>query len=282
MKRQTPAPEGRKEVAQGVSPGFAWDGSPSPGGAKANGPIAAEILSPLRGCIHFLRAPHGLRRGLLSLASPRLLLALAVAVVGCTTDHRQAKTSPPSPCCVTNAEPTAAFTDQSLYQLDSTWTNDAVQPVQLGALQGRVQVVALFFTSCTYACPILLHDLRRIEVALPEAVRTNTGFTLITLDPERDTPTALHAYRQAHRLPRDRWTLLCGGADDTLELAALLGVKFKREASGQFAHSNLITLLSAEGEILHQLVGLNQDVAEAVKRIASTGRDTTKLPAVLE
>ena len=138
-----------------------------------------------------------------------------------------------------------------------------------------MQVVALFFTSCTYACPIILHDLRRIEAALPEAVRTNTGFTLITIDPERDTPPALHAYRQAHRLPLDRWTLLCGGADDTLELAALLGVKFKREASGQFAHSNLITLLSAEGEILHQLIGLNQDIQEAVKRIASATQATS-------
>lgn len=204
------------------------------------------------------------------------LLPIALLAASCTPASRDSALAGNPSCCATNAAPPTAFTDQSLYQLDSSWTNDASQSVQLGALQGRAQVVALFFTSCTYACPSILHDLRRIEAALPEAVRATTGFSLITLDPERDTPAALHAYRQAHRLPAHRWTLLQGGADDTLELAALLGVKFKREASGQFAHSNLITLLSAEGEILHQLVGLNQDIAETVKRITSAAQATSK------
>lgn len=211
-----------------------------------------------------------------------LLLPIVVLAASCTLSSRDSASAGKPSCCAINTGPSAAFTDQSLYQLDSMWTNDAGQPVPLGALRGRAQVVALFFTSCTYACPIILHDLRRIEAALPEDVRARTGFTLVTLDPERDTPAALHAYRQAHRLPAQRWTLLQGGADDTLELAALLGVKFKREASGQFAHSNLITLLNAQGEILHQLAGLNQDIAEAVKRIASVGRDTPKLPTVHE
>ena len=207
-----------------------------------------------------------------------LLLSIVALAVACTTASRDLALAGKPACCATNTAPSAAFTDRSLYQLDSTWTNDTGQPVQLGALQGRVQVVALFFTRCTYACPIILHDLRRIEAALPEDVRARTGFTLITIDPERDTAAALHAYRQAHRLPADRWTLLRASADDTLELAALLGVKFKREASGQFAHSNLITLLNERGEILHQFVGLNQDIAEAVKRIASAARDPNKLP----
>lgn len=205
-----------------------------------------------------------------------LLLPLAVLATACTPASRHSASAGKPPCCATNTEPSAAFTDASLYQLDSTWTNDAGQPVPLGSLHGRVQVVAMFFTSCTYACPILLHDLRRIEAALPEDVRARTSFTLITLDPERDTPAVLHTYRNAHRLPAARWTLLRASADDTLELAALLGVKFKREASGQFAHSNLITLLNARGEILHQLVGLNQDVSEAVTHIASATKSASQ------
>jgi protein SCO1/2 len=111
--------------------------------------------------------------------------------------------------------------------------------------------------------------MKRIEAALPKSVREHAGFTLVTIDTERDSPAALHSYRAAHKLPTDRWTLLHGTPDDTLELAALLGVKFKREATGQFAHSNLITILNEEGEIIHQLVGLNQDVGETVKRITT-------------
>jgi protein SCO1/2 len=192
------------------------------------------------------------------------VLVLLVMLTGCVSSPR-----PTSACCATNLAPAVPFTDQSLYQLDSKWTNDFGHPLQLGAWRGRVQVVAMFFASCTYACPIIVHDLQRIEAALTERLRTNVSFALITIDTERDTPDTLHAYRATRKLPADRWTLLRGAPDDTLELAALLGVKFKREASGQFAHSNLITVLNEQGEVIHQLPGLNQDISETVKRISA-------------
>jgi protein SCO1/2 len=189
-----------------------------------------------------------------------------LTVAGCSTSSSDRAEA--ASCCTTNLAPvTGTLPDQSLYQLDSTWTNDFSQPLKLGALRGRVQVVAMFFASCTYACPIIVHDMQRIEAALPSSVRKQTHFTLVTIDTERDTVQALHAYRQARKLPGDRWTLLRGSPDDTLELAALLGVKFKREASGQFAHSNLITVLNEQGEVMHQLVGLNQDISPTAKRI---------------
>ena len=179
-----------------------------------------------------------------------------------------------------------SFTDKSLYQLDSTWTNDLGQSLKLGQLQGRVQVVAMFFTSCNYACPLIVHDMERIDSALPSDVRGNVGFTLMTIDTVRDTPAALHAYRTVHKLPENSWTLLHGTPDDTLEFAALLGVKFKREykieATGQFAHSNLITVLNERGEIIHQLVGLNQDLQDTVKRVVRAAREASRIQAVHE
>ena len=61
--------------------------------------------------------------------------------------------------------------------------------------------------------------------------------------------------------------MLHGEPDDTRELAALLGVKYKEGANGQFAHSNLITVLNQDGEIVHQLVGLGQDIKSTVRMI---------------
>ena len=58
-----------------------------------------------------------------------------------------------------------------------------------------------------------------------------------------------------------------GTADDVLELAALLGVKFKKDARGQFAHSNVLTVLNPGGEVVHQQVGLNQAPHETVKQL---------------
>jgi protein SCO1/2 len=109
--------------------------------------------------------------------------------------------------------------------------------------------------------------LTRIETALPPAQRGKVGFTLVTFDTRRDTPAALAKFRAVRNLSTQNWTLLNGGDDDVLELAALLGVKYKQEANGQFAHSNIITVLNTDGEIVHQLTGLGQDVSETVREL---------------
>jgi protein SCO1/2 len=168
-----------------------------------------------------------------------------------------------SACC--QAEAPAPFTDKSLYQVESTWTTDTQKQMKLGDLAGRPQVVAMFFANCQYACPIIVNDMRRIEAALPPERRDDVGFTLVSFDSKRDTPATLAAYRQIRRLPANRWTLLHGEPDEVLELAALLGVRYKEDAQGQFAHSNVITILNAQGEIVHQQVGLNQDIRETVR-----------------
>lgn len=160
----------------------------------------------------------------------------------------------------------APLTDASLYQLESVWTNDAGKAAQLVSLRGKPQIITMFFASCNYACPLLVHDMQRIEKALPAELRSKVGFTLVTIDPERDTPAALKEYRTTRQLA-DNWTLLHGNSEDILELAALLGVKFKKESSGQFAHSNVITILNAKGEIVFQQIGLNKDPASTIAKL---------------
>jgi protein SCO1/2 len=168
-------------------------------------------------------------------------------------------------CCMQALSP-VAFTGKSLYQVESKWTTDAGMEVKLGSLAGKPQVVLMFFSRCTTACPILVNDLRRIEAALPPDVRTKVGFTMVSFDSDRDTPSALADYRREWKLP-DNWTLLHGTADDVSELAALLGIQYKQTTDGQFAHSNVITVLDANGEINFQQTGLDFDPQETVRRI---------------
>lgn len=171
------------------------------------------------------------------------------------------------PCCreLKSGAPTS---ERSLYQLESEWISDVGRRIRLGVLKGRPQVVAMFFASCEFACPIIVNDLKRIEAALPDAVRGQTDFLLVSMDSERDDPKALRAFRVRMKLPVDRWTLLTGKSDDVRELAALLGVNYRKEARGQFAHSNLITLLNARGEVAGQQQGLNQPPDEMVRKIS--------------
>lgn len=170
------------------------------------------------------------------------------------------------PCCRKELPASAPLPDKSLYQVDSSWTNDANLPVSLASLRGRPVVLTMFFARCEFACPMLVNDMKRIEAALPAQLRTNVTFALVSFDSERDTPTALAAFRKLHELGSN-WILLTSTADNVQELAALLGVKYKRDARGQFAHSNLITLLNAEGEVAVQQVGLNQPGADIIAQL---------------
>ena len=125
----------------------------------------------------------------------------------------------------------------------------------------------MFFTHCEYACPILVNDMKKLEAGLPAEVRAKTDFLLVSFDTKRDTPEALAAFRKKEKLPAATWTLLRGGADDVRELAALLGINYTPDARGQFAHSNLITVLNAEGEVAFQQPGLNTDPAALVSAV---------------
>lgn len=173
---------------------------------------------------------------------------------GCAQAPRRA-------CCRAEASPPVAApatpSDRSLYQLASQWTTDEGNKVQLSAIGGRPQVVAMFFASCQFTCPIIINDMKRIAASLPDNLRTNVGFTLVTFDSERDTPKVLHALRQERGLTEGNWTLLRGEPDDVRELAALLGVNYRKDAGGQFTHSNIITVLNAGGEIVLQQTGFN-------------------------
>lgn len=158
--------------------------------------------------------------------------------------------------------PPAGFTRDSLYQLDATFTADTGESFQLARLRGRPVIVAMFFASCNFACPLLVADITRLQGALPAPLRDEVAIVLVSFDVVRDTPAALKKYRD-DRLLGPQWSLLHGDEDAVAELAALLGVKYKQETDGQFAHSNLITILNAEGEIVHQRAGLQGGLAEA-------------------
>jgi len=123
------------------------------------------------------------------------------------------------------------------------------------------------FSNCEYACPILVNDMRKLEAALPKDVLAKVDFALVSFDTKRDTPEALASFRKKERLPVASWTLLRGENDDVRELAALLGINYVQDARGQFAHTNMITLLNAEGEIAFQQAGLGQGSAELAAEI---------------
>lgn len=148
------------------------------------------------------------------------------------------------------------FTRTSLYQADGTFIDDSGKTFRLAELRGRPAVVNMFFATCGYACPLTVTDLLAVQSRLSPELRQDAVFVLVTFDLARDTVEALAKYRSARQLDGN-WILLRGDDASVRELAALLGVKYKQEADGSFAHSNVFTILNREGEIVHQRTGLS-------------------------
>lgn len=172
-------------------------------------------------------------------------------------------------CCATDHGEMSKgdYTENSIYQVDSDWTNQFGNKVNIGNLRGKTQVFTMIFANCSYACPILANDMRRIASELTKEELKDVQFTLISIDPERDTPERLMQFAQDQDLNLAHFQLLTGVRNDIDDLAALTGFRYKKEPDGSFSHSNIITILNKDGEIVHQQVGLNQDITKTVEVI---------------
>lgn len=199
------------------------------------------------------------------LIATALLCSIDLLIISCSTQPEEA-----APCCSTE-EPAAAtpttLPDTSLYLLDSEWQDESASARQLDDFRGEVVVAAMVFTNCAYACPRILVDLQAIEEQIPVEQRDQVRWLLVSMDSERDTPEVLNAYAKENSLDSERWTLLHGDDFAVRGIAAALGVRYKKDVNGNFAHSNLITVLDREGRIAHQLVGLGTEPTPSIEAI---------------
>jgi len=154
--------------------------------------------------------------------------------------------------------------DNSIYQLESVWKTEAGKKITLSDLKGKTQVMAMIFANCTYACPLIVNDMKKIESKIH---RNDVDFLLVSIDSKRDTPEALTQYAKNNKLDLKRWHLLTGDENGISELAAVLGFKYKKEPDGSFSHSNIINVLDKNGVVAYQHFGLNQDVQDVIEEI---------------
>lgn len=166
------------------------------------------------------------------------------------------------PCCSQLKNEKAG--DNSIYQLESIWKTESGKKITLNDLKGKKQIMAMIFANCTYACPLIVNDMKKIESKIS---RSDVNFLLVSIDSKRDTPEALTQYAKTNNLDLKRWHLLTGDENGISELAAVLGFKYKKELDGSFSHSNIINVLDENGEVAFQHFGLNQDVQDVIEAI---------------
>ncbi len=163
-----------------------------------------------------------------------------------------------SSCCE-HKEDAAAATAESLYQLDATWTDQHDKQLTLAELKGRPVLITMGYATCSFACPRLAADLLAIERKLTPEERAKLAVVFVSIDPERDTPARLKNFLDQYKVDHQRWHGLRGDEDAILELSVALGIRYRKVNDTDFAHSNVLTLLSPTGEVLHRQEGLGAD-----------------------
>ncbi len=138
----------------------------------------------------------------------------------------------------------------SVYQLPVQLTDQDGLRFAWSSRRGKVQVVAMFYTSCQYICPLIVDSGKGVEKALDPAARARLGILLVSMDPKRDTPAALMSVMRKRKLDATRWTSASPAANDVRAVAGVLGVRYRALADGEFNHTSALVLLDAEGRIL--------------------------------
>ncbi len=158
----------------------------------------------------------------------------------------------------------------SMYQLQAQLTTQKATAVRLDLYRGYPTLVSMFYGSCPAACPMLITAMQVYESQLDPPSRARLRVLLVSFDAARDTPRRLAALASLHHADPERWTFASAAEPDAGRIAALLGLRYRRMANGEFDHSLLITLLDSDGRIVASTTSLLGDEGFQAKLRAAT------------
>lgn len=191
------------------------------------------------------------------------LVALALAASLGAASPGDAKQSSPA---------AASLPGDSVYQLQAPLRGADGRTVQWRGLRGKPRIATMFYANCPYMCPLIIETGKGIDHALTPAERARIGVSMVSLDPKRDTPSALKALASKRKVD-PRWQLLQPRPQDLRAIAGLLQVRYRALADGEFNHTSAWILLDAEGRELArtEVMGPRPDpqFLAAVKKAAS-------------
>ncbi len=138
----------------------------------------------------------------------------------------------------------------SVYQLPLVLIDQDGKGFDWRSRRGEPQLVTMFYTACPYMCPLIVDAGKSIEKALTPLQLGGLHLLFISMDPTNDTPAALMALAKLRKLDTARWTLASPQEQAVASVAGVLGVRYRKLASGDFNHTGELILLDREGRIV--------------------------------
>ncbi len=135
---------------------------------------------------------------------------------------------------------------------DLPLATDAGQATSLAALHGQVVVLADFLTLCQETCPLTTGNLLMMDRAVTAAgLAGRVRFAELTVDPNRDTPSRLRAYRRLAGAPAN-WSLLTGSPAVIKQIWQYFSIWYQRVAEGSPPGTDWLTGKPLSYDIDHQ------------------------------
>lgn len=157
--------------------------------------------------------------------------------------------------------------EDSIYNLNSKLLNSNGKTINFSELEGKIHIFSMIYTNCKTICPIIVNNMKSIEKALSDDLIDNVNFTLVSLDPDRDNVDSLRVFFLEKKLNSTRWNLFTASKDDVLKISLSVGIKYKKENSNEYSHSNLIVILDKHGVVRYRQQGLDKNYFNLINLI---------------
>lgn len=162
----------------------------------------------------------------------------------------------------------------SVYQLEVGLQDQQGRAWHWADQRGQVQIVSMFYTSCSMVCPMIVDTMKLTARAVNTPGRAPLGLLLVSFDPARDTVAVLHDYAQQRQLPSPPWLLArTDSPAATRQIAAVLGLQYRQLPDGDFSHSSELILLDVEVRIVTRTSVIGRVDPDFVRAIEQTLAD---------
>lgn len=148
--------------------------------------------------------------------------------------------------------------------LDLAFTDDKGRAVTLGNyFTGEPVILTLNYYSCPMLCPLTFRNLI-MTMGEMQGLSLGRDFRIVTvsIDPEETLQRAREKVAETHGMlqgiadPGDRWCFLLGREPEIERLAGIVGYRYLRLGTNNFAHPSVLIVLTPDGRIARYLYGL--------------------------
>ena len=154
---------------------------------------------------------------------------------------------------------------------DFELTNTRGETVTKADVLGKPAIFAFIFTRCTSTCPPIVMEMKKLHDKFAD---TDVRLFTVTIDPEFDTVEQLGKFADIYEPDLGRWQFLTGdkaAIHDMITSGFNLFVEelFGKEAKPgfEFAHTNRVVLIDAQGRPVKTYLILNEIDRAALYRV---------------